>query len=123
MLFRSPDMRMTPDRTRLIVTIDHLLMDFYNDCKYPSLEHILEFHRHSLNVESPMISTIDAYKYAVEYYESGVADAHCHAWTDEVFYAQFDELCRNEIINSLYITDFEPTKHGFNEFCIIFTKK
>lgn len=121
-LLSVPDMRMTPDRTRPIITIDHLLMDFYNDCKYPSLEHILEFHRHSLNTESPMISTIDAYRYAVEYLESGMADVHCHAWTDDVFRKQFDELCHNGIIEDLHITDFEETKNEFNEFSVIFSK-
>ena len=117
-----PDQRMTPDKERPPVTLDHLLMDFRNKCRYPSVEHIMEFHRYCLEFENGRRLPIqEAYAYAVDYHDQGNADVHCHAWSDDLFYHQFSTLCENGFLGDISLEGFEKTPDGFNEFVAIFT--
>lgn len=116
-----PDKRMTFDIARPLTTIDHLLMDFYDQCHYPSIEHIVEFYRHVVVYEKGIeISVVDAFAFAKSNYESGFADPHCHVWDDVTFQSQFSYLAETGLLGNLTLAGFEPTPEGFNECTAIF---
>lgn len=117
-----PDKRATSDATRPTTTIDHLLMNYYEQSQYPKLENILEFHRHWIgNAEKtgPM-SIAEAYTYATEYCESGLADVHCHVWTDDEFRDQLTQLLEANFLPGLALARFEPMTL-LNEFTVVLT--
>lgn len=115
-----PDKRATPDATRPSTTLDHLIMDHYDQCRYPTIEHILEFHRHWLGHQKGTgpLSVAEALPFAKSNYESGTADAHCHVWTGDEFREQVDALIEANLLPGLELTYFEPMKL-LNEFCVI----
>lgn len=116
-----PDKRVTFDMHRPLTTIDHLLMDFYDGCRYPSLEHIVEFYRHVVAYEKGTeVSVAEAFIFAKSNYESGAADPHCHVWDDQTFRAQFAYLSDAGLLGGLELAGFEPTPEGFNECTAIF---
>lgn len=116
-----PDKRMTFDVNRPLTKIDHLLMDFHDKCRYPSIEHIIEFHRFAVAYETRLeVSIAEAYTYAKEYFESGMADVHCHVWDDATFQSQFAYFAEVGLLGKLTLAGFEPTPEGFNECTAIF---
>lgn len=116
-----PDKRQTSDRLRPSTTIDHLLMDHSDDCRYPPIEHIIEFHRFWLEDQTGTpLPLVDAFDYAVSLHAGGTADVHCHVWTDDEFREQFEALGDGGFLGDLRLLDFEPTLPGFNEFVAVF---
>jgi hypothetical protein len=115
-----PDKRATPDATRPSTSLEHLIMDYYDQCRYPSLEHILEFHRHWVGNEqgSGPLSIAEAYPYATSYFETGVADAHCHVWTGEEFREQVAALIAANFFPGLELAHFAPMTI-LNEFAVV----
>ena len=114
----APDKRFTLDSTRTSVTLDHLLMDYYEDAKEPSLEHILAFAR----AWSPELAAVEN-RSLVEFFRwakdnSVNFDAHCHVWTDEEFFGQMAVLSGNGFFAKTEILATQPTPPGFNEFTI-----
>ena len=119
-----PDKRITADINRPSTTIDHLIMDFHDRCRYPSVEHIMDFHRHWIALETGTPLHIkDVYNYAQEFYESGEADVHCHVWDDRLFREQFQTLSDAKMLGNLELTAFQNTPPGFNEFVAVFTAR
>lgn len=119
-----PDKRMTFDANRPLTNIDHLLMDFYDQCRYPSIEHIVEFHRYAVAFDSGVeVPVAEAFAFAKANFESGAADAHCHVWDDAAFRAQFSYLSDAGLLGGLTLAGFEPTSEGFNEFTAIFKRQ
>lgn len=118
-----PDKRQTPDRTRPSTSLDHLVGEYHDKCRYPSIEHIMEFHRHwmsdQLGYDFPLE---EAFTYACAFHASGEADVHCHVWTDAEFHDQIARLIKAEMLPGLSIALFEATQEGFNEFTIILQK-
>jgi SAM-dependent methyltransferase len=118
-----PDKRSTPDRNRPSTSIEHLLMDHHDGCRYPTIEHIVEFHRHwmreSHGTEVPLH---EAYALARDQFASGQADVHCHVWTDAEFREQFEGLLNAGMLPGLSLAAFEETPDGFNEFSIVFRR-
>jgi SAM-dependent methyltransferase len=116
-----PDKRTTFDVRRPLTTLDHLLMDFYDQCSYPSIEHILEFHRFAVEHETGSeVPIAEAFAMAKSNFESGMADAHCHVWDDATFQSQFSYLSETGLLGKLTLAGFEPTPEGFNECTAIF---
>ena len=116
-----PDKRTTFDVRRPLTTLDHLLMDFYDQCSYPSIEHIVEFYRHVVEYETgKAVSIAEAFSFAKSNYEGGAADPHCHVWDDATFQSQFSYLSESGLLGDLTLAHFEPTPEGFNEFTAIF---
>ena len=119
-----PDKRCTFDVHRPLSKIDHLLMHFHEQTRYPSLEHIIEFHRYAVEHESGRkVDLAEAYNHAISNYESGEADAHCNVWDDATFRDQFQTLSDINLLGDLVMTAFEPTPEGFNEFTVFFEKR
>ncbi|MEH2282947.1 MAG: methyltransferase domain-containing protein [Nostoc sp.] len=120
LVIACPDKRITFDASRPSTTIEHLLDDYYNNCNYPSLEHILEFAKvisddlKQKSIKSPK----EFYKWACENFESGLADPHCHVWTDEEFFTQMKYLIDGDIIEGLEIVDQQYNDGAYNEFLI-----
>ena len=119
-IIACPDKRRTSDSSRPSTTIDHLLQDYYDDCNYPSLEHILEFGRAgSEEVRQKSIESTQAfYEWGRNYFESGYADVHCHVWTDEEFFTQIEYLIDGKILDGLKIIDKFYNNSLYNEFLI-----
>lgn len=116
-----PDKRMTFDVHRPLTTIDHLLMDFHEECRYPSLEHIVEYHRYAVAFDSGLeVPIAEAFAFAKSNFEGGEADAHCHVWDDATFHSQFSYLSDSGLLGNLALVGFEPTPEGFNECTSIF---
>lgn len=119
-LIACPDKRRTFDVSRPSTTIDHLLNDYYNNCNYPSLEHILEFAKaasedlRQKSIKSPK----EFYEWGCNCFESGFADAHCHVWTDEEFFNQIKYLIEGGIIEELEIVSQQNNCVDYNEFLI-----
>jgi hypothetical protein len=115
-----PDKRATPDATRPSTSLDHLIMDHYDQCRYPTIEHILEFHRHWIGHErgTGPISVAEALPHAKSNYESGSADAHCHVWTGDEFRQQVVALIDADLLPGLELALFDPMKL-LNEFCVV----
>lgn len=115
-----PDKRATPDATRPSTSLEHLIMDHHDQCRYPTIEHILEFHRHWLGHErgTGPLSLAEALPYAKSNYESGSADAHCHVWTGDEFREQIEELIEADLLPGLELALFEPMEL-LNEFCVV----
>lgn len=119
-LIACPDKRRTPDASRPSTTIEHLLDDYYNDCNYPSLEHILECSKawsdelREKSVKSPK----EFYEWGCQNFESGLADAHCHVWIDEEFFTQIQYLIDGKILEGLKIIDKSYNDPLYNEFLI-----
>lgn len=117
-----PDKRCTSDTSRLSTTLDHLLMDFHDNSRIPSLEHILDFGR----VWSPVLRSMsersmsEYYQWAVNNLNSGQADAHCHVWMDSEFIGQMERVTGDGFLPDLTIAATEATPPGFNEFMIAF---
>jgi SAM-dependent methyltransferase len=120
MLIVCPDKRRTPDASRPSTTIEHLLDDYYNDCYYPSLEHILEFGKTWFDElkQKSLRSAKEFYEWGSQNFESGLADAHCHVWTDEEFFTQIQYLIDGEILDGLKIIDKSYNDPLYNEFSI-----
>lgn len=119
-LIACPDKRRTPDASRPSTTIEHLINDYYNDCTYPSLEHILECAKawsEELNQKS-VESAKAYYQWGCENFESGLADAHCHVWSDQEFFTQIQYLTNGEILTGLKIVDKSYNDPLYNEFLI-----
>jgi SAM-dependent methyltransferase len=112
-----PDKRSTPDALRPSTTIEHLLGDHFDGCRYPAVEHIMEFAKYWVD-EVKTMSTAAAYRWAQSNYRSGQADVHCHVWTDEEFFHQIEQLMEGDILNGLRIAARERTPEGYNEFTI-----
>ena len=120
MILVVPDKRWTPDVARPTTTVEHLLSDYYEGCRYPSIEHIMEFAKHwvpELKAKSES-SASDFYQWACTNHRSGGADVHCHVWTDEEFFEQFDWLIRGGLLNGLSIAAKQMTPSGYNEFTL-----
>ncbi|MCC5617187.1 class I SAM-dependent methyltransferase [Nostoc sp. CHAB 5836] len=119
-IIACPDKRITFDASRPSTTIEHLLDDYYNNRNYPSLEHILEFAKaasddlRQKSIESPK----EFYRWGCDNFESGLADAHCHVWTDEEFFTQIKYLIDGDIIEGLKIVDKQYNNGAYNEFLI-----
>jgi SAM-dependent methyltransferase len=119
-IIACPDKRRTFDASRPSTTIEHLLDDYYNNCNYPSLEHILEFSKvasddlRQKSIESPK----EFYGWGCDNFESGLADAHCHVWTDGEFFTQIKYLIDGDIIEGLKIVDKQYNNGAYNEFLI-----
>lgn len=119
-----PDKRLTFDAHRPLTSIDHLLMDFYNQCRYPSIEHIVEYHRYAVAFNTGVeVQVAESFAFAKANFESGVADAHCHVWDDATFRAQFSYLSDAGLLGGLKLAGFEPTPEGFNECTAIFKRQ
>lgn len=119
-----PDKRMTFDAHRPLTTIDHLLMDFYDQSRYPSIEHIVEYHRYAVTFYTGVeVSVAESFAFAKANFESGAADAHCHVWDDETFRAQFSYLSEARLLGNLTLAGFELTPEGFNECTAIFKRQ
>ena len=120
MLIVCPDKRRTPDASRPSTTIEHLLDDYYNDCYYPSLEHILEFGKAWFDElkQKSLRSAKEFYEWGYQNFESGLADAHCHVWIDEEFFTQIQYLIEGEILDGLKIIDKSYNDPLYNEFSI-----
>jgi SAM-dependent methyltransferase len=112
-----PDKRSTLDALRPSTTIEHLLGDHFNGCRYPSVEHIMEFAKCWVD-EVKAMSPAAAYRWAQGNYRSGQADVHCHVWTDEEFFHQMEQLVEGGILRGLSVAATERTPDGFNEFTI-----
>ena len=114
-----PDKRCTSDIDRPSTTLEHLLCDYYQDSRYPALEHILEMTRFCLpgGREVSGASFEAQYEAAVANHKSGEADAHCHVWTDGEYFEQMRLLVDGGILK-IQITSAEATPPGFNEFMI-----
>ena len=118
-----PDKRTTFDLHRPLTTIDHLLMDFYDKCRYPSIEHIVEFHRYAVAFDTGTdVPVAESFAFAKSNFESGAADAHCHVWDDATFQAQFQYLSDTGLLGGLTLSGFESTPEGFNECTAIFKR-
>lgn len=119
-LIACPDKRRTPDASRPSTTIEHLLDDYYNDCNYPSLEHILECSKAwSAELrEKSLNSPKEFYEWGCQNFESGLADAHCHVWIDEEFFTQIQYLVDGKILEGLNIIDKSYNDPLYNEFLI-----
>ncbi|MEP0883663.1 class I SAM-dependent methyltransferase [Trichocoleus sp. ST-U3] len=119
-IIACPDKRRTFDASRPSTTIEHLLDDYYNNCNYPSLEHILEFAKaasddlRQKSIKSPK----EFYEWGCKNFESGMADAHCHVWTDEEFFNQISYLIEAGMIEGLEIVDKQYNNIVYNEFLI-----
>lgn len=119
-----PDKRRTNDKNRPSTTIDHLLMDFYDGCRYPSIEHIMDFHRHWLEIETgKALEIAGVFDYASNFHASGKADVHCHVWDDNQFRDQFRTLSTQKLLGDLELTAFDETHSEYNEFVAIFKKQ
>lgn len=115
-----PDKRATTDATRPSTTIERVLMQHYEDTRYPTLEHIMEFHCHSIAHDTGRTPPIEeAYRFAVENHQSGLADAHCNVWKDDEFHHQVQLLVEGNFLPGLAIAAFEPKPDLFNEFVIV----
>jgi hypothetical protein len=117
-----PDKRATLDRTRPSTTVERLLTYHYERTRYPSLEHVLEFHRHWVgygNGNAP-VPIAEAFQYADQTIKSGMADAHCHVWEDREFLVQIQELIEGGFLPDLSVAHFEPFYVGTNEFAVLF---
>lgn len=114
-----PDKIATPDITRPSTSVDHLMMDFFDQAKYPSFEHVLEHHRHWVGQSrgTGPISIEEGYPGAVENFNSGTADVHCHVWTGDEFYLQCQLLLASGFLPGLALAHYEPTT-VLNEFVI-----
>lgn len=118
-----PDKNETSDKNRPLTSLEHLLMDLHDNAVYPSIEHIVEFHRSWLELaHGQPVPFMDAYSYAVDYIASGEADAHCHVWDSDSFSEQFKILSDHGILSDLKFHSLEKTLPGFNEFVVIFQK-
>jgi hypothetical protein len=115
-----PDKRATSDATRPSTSLEHLIMDYHDECRYPSLEHILEFHRHWVGHErgTGPIPVAEAYPYAKTYFETGLADAHCHVWTGDEFSSQLSALIEAQFLPGLELAHFAPMTF-LNEFSVV----
>ncbi|WP_157235534.1 methyltransferase domain-containing protein [Methylosinus sp. LW4] len=117
-----PDKRHTADVSRSSTRLEHLLMDHHDNCRAPTMEHVMEFSR----AWSPELaamserSTLEYYNWATAYLASGHADAHCHVWTDEEFFRQMERLAADGLFPDLEIFATQLTQPGFNEFMIAF---
>jgi len=116
-LITLPDKRRTFDQKREITPIDHILNDYYEKAKYPSIEHIMDFGRSMID-EFKDKSPIEIYKWAVTFFESGIADAHCHVWSDEYFFQQMDYIISGNLVPGVSIVMKWPNRGEFNEFMI-----
>lgn len=116
-----PDKRTTLDLYRPSTTIERLLMSYFEHHRYPSFDQVLEFHRHWVgysNGTQPQ-NVREAYDYAKETVESGLADAHCHVWEDHEFRSQFEELADAGFFPGLSLERFEPLlTPNSNEFIV-----
>jgi SAM-dependent methyltransferase len=119
-LIACPDKRRTFDASRPSTTIEHLLDDYYNNCNYPSLEHILEFSKAASEelMQKSTNSPKEFYEWCCKNFESGLADAHCHVWTDEEFFNQIEYLIKGGIIEGLQIIAQQYNDISYNEFLI-----
>jgi SAM-dependent methyltransferase len=119
-----PDKRVTFDLHRPLTTIDHLLMDFYDKCRYPSIEHIVEFHRYAVAFETGAdVPVAESFAFAKSNFESGMADSHCHVWDDATFHSQFAYLSDAGLLGGLALAGFEATPEGFNECTAVFKRQ
>jgi SAM-dependent methyltransferase len=120
-LIACPDKRRTPDASRPSTSLEHLLNDYYNDCNYPSLEHILECAKAwSEDVRQKSLeSATDFYDWGRQNFESGLADAHCHVWRDEEFFTQIQYLIDGNLLKDLRIVDKFYNDSLYNEFLVI----
>ena len=120
MVLAVPDKRWTLDAARPSTTVEHLLSDYYDGCRYPSIEHIMEFAKHWLPEMKTMSekSASDFYQWACENHRSGRADMHCHVWTDDEFFEQFDWLIQGKILQGLSVAEKQMTPMGYNEFTL-----
>jgi SAM-dependent methyltransferase len=115
-----PDKRATLDAVRPSTSLDHLLMDFHDNCRLPTLEHILEFSR----AWSPELralaekSLYEFYNWGTNNFASGAPDAHCHVWTDEEFFSQMEKLTSGGVMRGLEVFATQEKQLGFNEFMI-----
>lgn len=119
-LIACPDKRRTPDASRPSTTIEHLIDDYYNDCNYPPLEHILEFAKAwSDEIRQKSVeSAREFYEWGRQNFESGLADAHCHVWIDEEFFTQIQYLIDGKLLEGLKIIDQSYNEPLYNEFLI-----
>jgi glycosyltransferase involved in cell wall biosynthesis/SAM-dependent methyltransferase len=120
-LIACPDKRKTPDLTRPSTALEHLLDDFYTQCNYPTLEHILEAGK-AWNDDLRQKSLTDPlayYEWGCQNFASGLADTHCHAWTDEEFFAQINILTQGQILGELKAIGKRHTPLEFNEFFVV----
>lgn len=119
-VFAIPDKRRTPDVGRQSTTTEHLLSDYYNDYRYPSVEHILEFSKHWISDVRTMSETSasDFYQWACKNHHSGTADVHCHVWTDAEFFDQIEWLLSIGFFWGQSIAAKQMTESGYNEFMI-----
>lgn len=118
-----PDKHETNDKNRPLTSLEHILMDYHDRAVYPSVEHIVEFHRSWLELNhGQSVPMMDAYHYAVNYIASGESDAHCHVWDADSFNDHFKMLTEHDMLGGLKIHSFEQTISGFNEFVAVFKK-
>lgn len=114
-----PDKRATLDALRPSTTLEHLLSDYYEDCRYPTVEHILEFGKY-WSTELAKVwesSRSAAFEWACGNHRSGQADAHCHVWTDDQFFLQI-ELLAGDILREFSVVAKQATPPGYNEFTV-----
>ncbi len=120
-LIACPDKRRTPDAPRPSTPLEHLLDDYYNDCNYPSLEHILECAKVWCDEvkQKSAESATEFYEWGCHNFESGFADAHCHVWRDEEFFTQIQYLIDGKLLKGLKIVDKFYNNSLYNEFLIV----
>jgi SAM-dependent methyltransferase len=112
----APDKRCTHDLARPTTSLEHLLSDYFEDARYPSIEHILEFRKHWVPGED--IPIVERYGFAVNNFNSGRADVHCHVWSDHEFFDQINQLCVGRILENMGVAKSQGTLPGYNEFTI-----
>jgi hypothetical protein len=115
-----PDKRHTFDCTRSSTTLEHLLCDYYQNSRYPSIEHILDHGKHwSKDLRTLYESSASAYyRNVIQNYESGEADAHCHVWMDHEYFDQIRWLVSSGLLSGMKVLANEETPSGFNEFMV-----
>jgi SAM-dependent methyltransferase len=115
-----PDKRFTFDVLRSSTTLEHLLSDYHDDCRHPSIEHILEFSIHGSAEWASLCeaSLIEFYQWACAEHRSGKADAHCHVWRDEEFFVQVERLINGGVLPEISIAAKQATPVGYNEFMV-----
>ncbi|BAZ07218.1 class I SAM-dependent methyltransferase [Calothrix sp. NIES-3974] len=120
LVIACPDKRRTPDTPTPSTTVEHLIQDYYENCQYPSLEHILHFGKAwSEEVKQKSIKSAHSlYEWGRQHLESGNADIHCHVWTDEEFFQQIEYLVDGKILDGLKIIDKLENHLPYHEFLI-----